>query len=292
MDDLELLVREFIAYIGSEKGLSLHTIDAYKRDLQSFVDYLIAFKLPSCFSVNTENVIAYLNHLTTKKYKISSICRFLVAIRVFFKFLKKEDYLPKDASLLLDTPKLWQLIPEVMTIEEVERLLQAPDLSSSQGLRDKAILELLYASGIRVSELCGLDICDVDERFIKVKGKGSKERVVPIADSANRVVDDYLLNARGESPDSALFLTSRGKRIDRVSVWKMIKTYAKQAQITREVSPHTLRHSFATHLLENGADLRIIQEMLGHVSVATTDRYTHVSKKHLMESFERFHPRN
>jgi integrase/recombinase XerD len=169
-------------------------------------------------------------------------------------------------------------------------LLAQPDPETALGARDKAILEVLYASGLRVSELCGLNIQDVGEEAVRVKGKGSKERIVPIAPSALQSVDHYLGKFR-EDEEKALFIGPHGKRIDRTVVWARVKFYAKKAAISKEISPHTLRHSFATHLLENGADLRVIQEMLGHSSISTTDRYTHISRKHLHEAFEKFHPR-
>ncbi len=182
-----------------------------------------------------------------------------------------------------------------MSSHEVDRLLAAPDENTPEGLRDKAILEVLYACGLRVSEACSLKIYDVDDNFIKVCGKGGKERTVPIGRAALKAVDKYLSRCRvdtGGEGDHQFFVTSRGKPIDRIFVWKMIKKYALQANISKNISPHTLRHSFATHLLDNGADLRVIQELLGHASISSTDRYTHVSRKHLITSFEKFHPRN
>lgn len=223
-------------------------------------------------------------------YASSSLCRTLVAIKVFFRFLKREGIISLDPTLHLDSPKFWQLIPEVLTIEEASRLLAQPYPRTSTGARDKAILETLYASGLRVSELCGLNIQDVGDDAVRVKGKGSKERIVPIAPSALSAIDHYLGKFR-EDKEGALFIGTKGKRVDRVAVWSRVKFYAKKAGITKKISPHTLRHSFATHLLENGADLRVIQEMLGHASISTTDRYTHISHKHLHDAFEKFHPR-
>jgi integrase/recombinase XerD len=185
---------------------------------------------------------------------------------------------------------MWQLIPEVLTVEEVTRFLGAPDRETAVGARDFAIFQVMYASGLRVSELCGLNIGDISDDQVRVRGKGNKERVVPIAASAVAAVDHYLVHSRKEG-DGALFLSNRGQRIDRVAVWERVKFYAKKAVISKEISPHTLRHSFATHLLENGADLRVIQELLGHANIATTDRYTHVSRKHLHAAFEKFHPK-
>jgi integrase/recombinase XerD len=218
----------------------------------------------------------------------------LVAVKVFFRFLKKEDFVELDVTRHLESPKLWQLIPEVLTIGEVDLLLKAPDGETPLGARDKAILEVLYASGLRVSELCGLNIHDVDEACVRVKGKGGKERLVPIAKVALDAVDRYLAQHRGEvggEKEIPLFVSRKGKRIDRSDVWKRVKFYAKRAGIAKRISPHTLRHSFATHLLENGADLRVIQEMLGHAHISTTDHYTHISQLHLSQAFSAFHPR-
>jgi integrase/recombinase XerD len=195
-----------------------------------------------------------------------------------------------DPTIYLESPKIWQLIPEVLTQEEVSRLLEAPDKESAEGVRDGAILQVIYASGLRVSELCQLNIGDLSDEQVRVVGKGRKERIVPIAKSAVAAVDEYLVRFRQEG-DGPLFLSRRGKRIDRITVWERVKFYAKKVGITKVISPHTLRHSFATHLLENGADLRLIQEMLGHANVGTTDRYTHVSHKHLHDAFAKFHPR-
>ncbi len=279
-------MEDFLLYLGSEKGLSPHTLAAYGRDLKGFQRFIEG---KAWEVVTQEHVLSYLEYVK-EKYATASVCRMLVAIKVFFRFLKREGLVPTDPTRYLDSPKLWQLIPEVLSIDEVTRLLAAPGDEDAIGARDKAILHVLYASGLRVSELCGLNLTDVDDTRVRVKGKGNKERIVPIAKSAVEAVDRYLTQWR-QNAEGPLFVTAQGKRIDRVMVWKRVKFYAKKAGIDKPISPHTLRHSFATHLLENGADLRVIQEMLGHVSIHTTDRYTHVSQKHLNEAFDRFHPR-
>lgn len=198
-----------------------------------------------------------------------------------------------DLNHYFETPKIWQLIPESLSLSEIENLLAQPQDHDFLGARDKAIFELLYATGMRVSELCKLRICDLDDRFVKVKGKGRKERVIPIGVKAIEAIDRYLTHYRAtaEEENAPLFVSTKGKQIDRITVWSRIKVYAKSAGITKPISPHTLRHSFATHLLENGADLRVIQEMLGHEDIGTTDRYTHVNRTHLKTAFEKFHPR-
>jgi integrase/recombinase XerD len=215
---------------------------------------------------------------------------------MYFRFLRKEGLLDYDPTLHLQPPKLWQKIPDVLTEEEVERLLQAPNLETLIGLRDKAFLEVLYGSGLRVSEVCTLNLYDIKEQSIRVVGKGSKERVIPIAKVAVKAVDEYILkDHRGHIKDKQgepLFLTVSRKRIDRVTIWARVKYYAKIIGLTKTISPHSLRHSFATHLLNHGADLRVIQELLGHADIATTDRYTHISKERLLKSFHDHHPRN
>lgn len=284
---MEPHIYSFLNYLGSERGLSKNTLEAYGRDLRQFSQTL---ENKNVADVRQEEILAFFRHIQEEAYATSSRCRALVAIKVYFRFLKKEGVIPHDPTLHLDSPKFWQLIPEVLSVGEVTALLSQPDPLEAQGARDKALLEVLYASGLRVSELCGLNIQDVGEEALRVKGKGSKERVVPIAKSALNSIDHYLAKFR-EDQESALFLGSRGGRLDRVTVWSRVKFYAKKAGITKSISPHTLRHSFATHLLENGADLRVIQEMLGHSNIGTTDRYTHVSRKHLHAAFEKFHPR-
>lgn len=288
-------IREFLSYIASEKGLSRNTVEAYQRDTESFISYLQKEGIVSFKEVKEEHFVNFLAHLKSLNYATASINRSLMACKVLFRFLKREGDIPHNPSLYLEAPKLWQLIPEVLSGAEVENLLAQPNPENATGARDKAVLELLYASGLRVSELCSVGIYDVDEDCIKVKGKGGKERLVPVGKPALQAIDHYLANYRDQTDSSrqqALFVTKSGKPMNRVSVWSMIKKYAKCAKITKNISPHTLRHSFATHLLDHGADLRIIQEMLGHANIATTDRYTHVSRAHLTEAFQAFHNRN
>lgn len=285
---------DFLSFLASEKGLSKNTQEAYGRDLQRLIAYLEAHNSTTWQAITEEDIIHHLSVLKDQGLASSSICRALVAIKVFFRFLKREGYIAKDPLALIETPKLWQLIPEVLTPQEVESLLLAPDINEPTGARDRAILEVLYATGIRVSELCRLDIHDVADDHLRAFGKGSKERLIPIGRQAIAAVDHYLLHHRdaiATEHAKTLFVTRTGERIDRISVWRMIKKHGENAHITKEISPHTLRHSFATHLLDNGADLRIIQEMLGHANIATTDRYTHISQKRLHEAFAAHHPR-
>lgn len=283
-------IRDFISYIASEKGLSLNTIEAYTRDLKKFNLFLQETAAPTLGKINSNHLIAFLSQLQDKGFAGTSMYRALITIKVFFRFLTKEGILSTNPAFYLESPKLWQLIPEVLSSNEVEKLLIQPDISIKEGARDQAILEVLYASGLRVSELCSLNISSISEKSLRVMGKGNKERIVPLGEQALDSIDHYL-QFRDRDEEQALFVNKRGKRIDRIFVWKMIKAYAKAGEITKNISPHTLRHSFATHLLDNGADLRIIQEMLGHASIGSTERYTHVSKSKLQEAFEAFHPR-
>ena len=287
-----IFVTDFLSYLGSEKGLAQNTLISYRRDIEIFLRLMKERQVEGFEAVSEEDIIAFLGALKSANYATSSICRALVAIKMLFRFLKREKVVVKDVTAHLDSPRMWQLIPEVLTIAEVEMLLNAPDAESDVGARDKAVLQVIYASGLRVSEVCGLNIQDVDDSVVRIRGKGGKERLVPVAKTAVDAIDHYITRFRHvEGDNPALFISDKGKRIDRVQVWKRVKFYAKSAGINKVISPHTLRHSFATHLLENGADLRVIQEMLGHSNIATTDRYTHISQRHLTEAFETFHPR-
>ncbi len=284
---------DFLIYLSSERGLSQNTIEAYRNDLAHFIAFLNNTGKPGWSEVDQEDLIGFLSSKQDQKYASASICRALIAIKVLFRFLKREKLIASNFTLLLETPKIWQLIPDVLTQVEIEWLLEQPDLSTRKGSRDKAIMEVLYAGGLRVSELCQLKLQDVDDLYMRVKGKGGKERIVPIGSKAIEAVDHYL-NFRNENSferETPLFLGRGGKSMDRVTVWKLVKHYAKKAQIKKSISPHTFRHSFATHLLDNGADLRVIQELLGHADISTTDRYTHISNQQVQAAFHAFHPR-
>ena len=291
---LKTNLREFFLYISSEKGLSKNTIEAYGRDLDKFLLYLHGCGISEFPFVSQEHIVGFLSLQKASDYASSTVCRALISIKVLFRFLMREKFVPSNIALYLDTPKIWQLIPEVLSCEEVDCLLNAPNTEDMLGARDKAILEVFYSSGLRVSEVCNLSLYSIDDTYVRVFGKGRKERVVPISPRAVLAVDHYLTLYRSQfdsEKETHLFLTKTGLPIDRIMVWRLIKAYGKQAGIKKNISPHTLRHSFATHLLDNGADLRIIQEMLGHSSITSTDRYTHVSRSHLKESFNRFSPR-
>ena len=291
---MERDLSDFKIYLSSEKGLASNTLEAYNRDTHFFLKFLKEkYLMESWSQVEQAHVIDFLADKKERAYATSSMCRNLIAIKVLFRFLKREGVVSKNAAALLETPKLWQLIPDVLSPEEIEILFSQPDTSTKRGARDKAILEVLYASGLRVSELCRLKISDVDDNYVRVFGKGGKQRMVPIGKKAIEAVDRYLSYRDGveDSKEPFLFLGKGAKPIDRVRVWRRVKFYAARAQILKKISPHTFRHSFATHLLDNGADLRVIQEMLGHANISSTDRYTHVSQSRIREAFEAAHPR-
>ena len=280
---------DFLSYLASEKGLAKNTLEAYQRDVQAFMK----FCSKPLVEVQESDILNFLAGLQASHYATSSIHRNLIALKVFFRFLKREGIIDKNPLLYLEGPKLWQLIPQVLSSSEIENLLNAPDTNTEEGLRNRAILELLYSSGLRVSELCSLKLYDVDDNFVRVLGKGNKERLVPIGQKALMAIDAYLTQYRDQSNSSrqTTLFVHKGKPLSRIAIWQMIKREAKKAGITKNISPHTMRHSFATHLLDNGADLRVIQEMLGHATISSTDRYTHVSKSRLVAAFQNHHPR-
>lgn len=290
---MQAQIQDFLTYLASEKGFSPHTLEAYGRDIQTFRLFLESLSLQDWKEVEQSHLINFLTQKQTAGYADASRSRALVALKVFFRFLKREGERASNPALLLESPKIWQLIPDVLSLEEMERLFCQPSADTSEGARDRAILEVLYASGLRVSELCQLKICDVDDHYVRVKGKGGKERLVPIGRKAIQAVDRYLCFREGKEGDrdEPLFISQRGKQMDRTTVWRLVKQYAFQAGIGKRIYPHTFRHSFATHLLDHGADLRVIQELLGHASITSTERYTHVSASHLKEAFNCYHPR-
>lgn len=295
---MQEFVEIFLNYLAVERSLSKNTIIAYKRDLGKYIGYLKNCPINSLSESSRKNISDFMFTLKDKGLSAGSVARNLAAIKVFHRFLLRERILKTDPSGLLESPKLWKKIPDVLSIEEVEDLLRACDLHQMRGLRDRAILELIYATGLRVSEAVNLKVQNVnfDAGFLRCMGKGSKERIVPLGREAIISVKRYLEKARPElaknaSDDSILFLSRLGKRISRQSFWKLIKYYARRAKLKKEIKPHTLRHSFATHLLSRGADLRSVQEMLGHVDISTTQIYTHIDKNRLKLIHQTYHPR-
>ncbi|WP_353892339.1 site-specific tyrosine recombinase XerD [Proteinivorax hydrogeniformans] len=290
-------VYDYLDYLKVERGLADNTLESYKRDLNKFMSFLDKQGFSSWQDITRQQIISYLLELQTLGLASSTVSRNLASIRSFFSYLNFENLLQKDPASDLDSPKIDKKLPKVISTEEVESLLNQPDLKEKSGIRDRAMLELLYATGLRVSEMISLDINDVnlDLGFLRCFGKGSKERIVPLGKLAIEYLSTYINTARGKMikniNQEALFVNFHGNRLTRQGFWKILKKYAKKGNIHADITPHTLRHSFATHLLENGADLRSVQEMLGHADISTTQVYTHVTQKRLKQVHKEFHPR-
>jgi integrase/recombinase XerD len=273
---------EFLDHLRSERGLSEHTLSAYSNDLKQFIEYLDDVPIADFAETNRMTITAFVKHMRDRNLASSSIARKLAALKTFFHYLVREQIVERDPTLELERPKLPRGLPLVLTESEVVRLVEG-----QRDLRDRAILELLYAGGLRVSELTMLNVTDIgfEGGYLRCLGKGAKERVVPLSQTALRALESYLTHLRpkirARPMERALFLNYAGRRLTRQAIWKVVKEAAKTAGINKEITPHTLRHSFATHLLENGADLRAVQEMLGHADISTTQLYTHVSKRHI-----------
>ena len=291
------LVERFLDYLALERGLSENTRQAYGQDLAAFTAFLDRQGVHSLNDARRKHVMNFLLHERERGISVTTVSRRLVAIKMFFRYLLQEGLLAANVAEVMDSPRLWKALPEVLSPREVDRMLAVPQGDGRIAVRDRAILETFYATGLRVSELAGLQLENLhfDSDYLRCTGKGNKTRVVPFGQGARRALDAYLRSARsafaGERSGRAVFLTCRGGPFSRKGLWKLIKTYARRAGVDRSVSPHTLRHSFASHLLNNGAPLRVIQEMLGHVDIATTQVYTHVDRGRLHAVHARFHPR-
>ncbi|HEX9219797.1 MAG TPA: site-specific tyrosine recombinase XerD [Gemmatimonadaceae bacterium] len=291
-------IERFDDFLALEQGASVRTSHAYKLDIARFVTYVSVKGASSPTNVGARMLREYVYHLKDLGLSPASIRRNVSAVRTYFKFLVGEGHVVRDPSERLETPKRWRTLPEVLGVEEVEKLLAAPSLDEPLAFRDRAMLELAYGAGLRVSEWISLGVRDVmlQDHLVRVFGKGAKERLVPIGRRAIAAIAVYLRELRpslekGEGK-GILFLNARGQPLSRMGAWKILRKYVKQAGITKPVSPHTLRHSFATHLLEGGADLRAVQEMLGHVDISTTQIYTHVDREYLRTVHKQFHPRS
>lgn len=292
--------QEFLRYLTIERGLSPNTADAYRRDLEDFAAWLTGHGVDSFRAVKREMIIDYLeyNH-TERAMEPATIARRLVAIKVLFRHLEEEELIPMNPAAVLESPKLWRTLPDFLSIAEVDAFLAAwPEDGEPLELRNRTMLELLYASGLRVSELTALPLTapDFENRLLRVTGKGGKTRIVPVGETALDLLQRYLREARPvlaeKNPASSyIFLSHNGRKLNRERVWSIVKETAERAGIHKNIHPHTLRHSFASHLLANGADLRVIQEMLGHADIATTEIYTHVDADRLREIHRKFHPR-
>lgn len=287
---------DYLRVIRVERGLSANTITAYRQDLTTFSKFLDKQKR-DLGSVDHLLVLRFLNQLRTAGRANTSITRMVTTLRKCFAYLKKEGVVAHDPMQTIKPPKKAQHLPAVLTINEVDDLLAVPDVEKPLGIRNKAMLELMYATGLRVSELVHLKLTDLhlDLAMLQTIGKGDKERIIPVGEVAIDWLKTYLRDSRPKllkgQQSEAVFLNDHGRPISRQGVWLLIKNLVKAAGIQKDVSPHTLRHSFATHILENGADLRIVQELLGHSDISTTQIYTHISKKRLTEVYDQFHPR-
>ena len=295
--DQDQLIDQYFAYLTVEKGLAANTLESYSRDLQTFLGYLADQSCDNLGSIRAPAILGYLIHLRHRGLSSRSRARHLVTLRGFFRFLHQEKLIPRDPATLIELPKSGLHLPGILSLSEIQALLAVPDTGRPVGLRDAAMLELLYAAGLRVSELIRLKVMEVNMEagFVRVFGKGGKERVVPIGRTALTALKDYTEAGRPVLlkglTSEWLFVARRGRPISRQGFWKLIKKYALQAGIRHPVSPHTLRHSFASHLLEGGADLRVVQIMLGHADIATTQIYTHVSTERLKAVHRKYHPR-
>jgi len=293
---MERVINEFLEYLRVERGLAPNTLKSYGRDLKQFAEYLET--APTSYEeASRTTIVAYLLRLQKEGKATSTIARRLAALKAFYQFLVAEDRLKRDPTVNVDSPKQKKKLPQILTVEEVEKLLSQPEPVNPTGFRDRAMLELLYATGTRVSELVSLDIDDVDLKtaLVRCQGKGSKERLIPLGSMAIKAVRDYLRRSRPklvrDKSTAAMFVNHHGRRLTRQGFWKIVKKYAAEANIKKTITPHTLRHSFATHLLENGADLRAVQELLGHADISTTQIYTHLTKSHLKDVYSKAHPR-
>jgi integrase/recombinase XerD len=289
-------IEAFADALWMERGLSENTLSAYRGDLNAFASWLENRQLPLLVA-QRKDLLEYLAYKATCGARVRSTARLLSSLRRFYQYLVREGRIPEDPSARIDAPKLMRSVPRFLTEDEVERLLDAPDISKALGLRDRTMLEMLYASGLRVSELVTLDLHQVNlqQGIARIRGKGGKERLVPIGEEAITWIDRYMHESRQEllkkQVSDALFPTSRGAAMTRQGFWYLIKRYAQKAGIEKHLSPHTLRHAFATHLLNHGADLRVVQMLLGHSNLSTTQIYTHVARERLKSLHAEHHPR-
>ena len=295
--DFDLLLDEFVNYLIVERCLADNTVESYQRDVLRFLDFVSSKGIQNIDLVKIDTIRSHLKNLLESNLSSVSLARHLASIRVFYRFLINEKKLEEDPTTYIESPKLWSRIPNVLTLKEMDSLLNQPDTKTLLGLRDKSMLEILYAAGLRVSELVSLrtNNINLESGYLISMGKGSKERIVPIGESARLRTEEYLTGVRPQllkgrnMPE--LFLSRFGKKMTRQAFWKIIKKYALSAGIKSNLSPHSVRHSFATHLLAGGADLLSVQLMLGHADISSTQIYTHVMKDRLREVYDKFHPR-
>lgn len=294
---MDFLIDQYIAHLTLERGLAENSVESYAMDLSAFADFLEKNKISAIDMVDTVVILSWLIHMEKMGLTPRSRARHLIAVRGFYRFLVQERVTASNPLTLIDIPKIGSRLPHFLTPDQVIALLEKPDRTTPRGLRNAAMLEVLYGAGLRVSELIGLttDQVDLVACFVRIFGKGSRERIVPFGSHARKRTQEWLEWGRPwllkDVSSRYLFVARAGKPMTRQGFWKLLKKYALEAGITTEVSPHTLRHSFATHLLEGGADLRSVQTMLGHADIASTQIYTHVSKQYLVDMHKKYHPR-
>ncbi|MEK4668311.1 site-specific tyrosine recombinase XerD [Niallia sp. FSL R7-0271] len=295
---MEEQLKDFMHFLLVEKGLAKNTLVSYERDLKSYSKYMKEVEMVSLTDIQRAHIVRFLGFLKDNGKSSKTIARHIASIRAFHQFLFRDRVTEEDPTVHIESPQGERSLPKVLSMKEVEALLEFPNKLDHFGKRDKAMLELLYATGIRVSELIQLNMDDVHLMmgFVRCIGKGNKERIIPIGGAATRALTEYLEEGRPafiskKEVGDALFLNHHGRRLSRQGFWKILKRLGKEAEINKEITPHTLRHSFATHLLENGADLRAVQEMLGHADISTTQIYTHVTKTRLKDVYSQYHPR-
>lgn len=292
-------LEEYLIFLKIERGLSKNSIESYQRDLNQYITYLDQEKINSWDEINRYIILNFLENQKNGLKSDNSLIRMISSLRRFHQFLKQENLSKEDPMLYIETPKKAQTLPKVISTNQIDILLSIPDTSNKIGIRDRAILEVMYATGIRISELVNLKLEELhlSMKLIQTIGKGDKERILPIGEQGIRWVEYYLeysrpkLEMKSAQTSPFVFLNLRGTQLSRQGVWKKIKKMVQQAGIKQNVTPHTLRHSFATHLLENGADLRVVQELLGHSDISTTQIYTHITKHRLKEVYDAYHPR-
>jgi integrase/recombinase XerD len=292
--EIDPVVTEYLQFLELERGLSQNSVNAYRRDIVEFKKKL---KLKKSFNISHRNVTEYITGLNAASRRPASIARKISSLRNFYKFLAENNQVENNPFEAARVPKIARYHPDYLTVEEMEKILNQPDITTSMGIRDRAILELLYGAGMRISELVNISMTSVYDEigFIKIIGKGNKERLVPYGRCAREAVNVYLEKVREPLKKAAesdtLFLSNRNKKFSRVGMWKLIKKYVKKASLSKRVTPHTFRHSFATHMIDGGADLRTIQELLGHTSITTTQIYTQVDREYLLSMHREYHPR-
>ncbi len=295
---MQEFVQEYLVNLKLEQNRSDNTILSYKRDIEKFVEFIKKFHVDDFNRVTIGIITKFFEHQKKIGIKNSTSARYMSALKGFFDYLDRNNYLQENPFEKAARTQTSRALPVVLSVEEVERILESPDISDKFGIRDRALLEMLYSSGLRVSELINLKINDIyfNEEIVRVTGKGNKQRIVPVGSSALFWLDKYLKESRPLlmkkiKSGNYLFLSTRSTKLSRMSVWKIVNKYVVQANIEKEVHPHTFRHSFATHLLEGGADLRAVQEMLGHVDISTTQIYTHVNRDYVSQVHKEYHPR-